>query len=102
VELAQVGFPKAVGPLSHASSSPSPYPSMHDFPPIRMSIQVCLQPLFLSSFPFSSFHDWRINEQGSIQGTGAATDAEEDIALACIFAQHLVDKGRGIGREGWR
>uniref|UniRef100_I2CQP6 Glycoside hydrolase family 8 n=1 Tax=Nannochloropsis gaditana (strain CCMP526) TaxID=1093141 RepID=I2CQP6_NANGC len=40
-----------------------------------------------------NFHDWRINEQGSIQGTGAATDAEEDIALACIFAQHLVDKG---------
>lgn len=42
---------------------------------------------------YRHFHDWRVNEQGSVQATGAATDAEQDIALACIFAQHLVDKG---------
>jgi len=36
-----------------------------------------------------------------VQATGAATDAEQDIALACIFAQHLVDEGKG-GREGGR
>ncbi len=40
-----------------------------------------------------SFHDWRVNKDGQKTANGAATDAEEDIALTCIFAQHLVDKG---------
>ena len=44
------------------------------------------------------YHDWRIDENGNKQATGAATDAEEDIALTCIFAQHLVDKGMYVGR----
>ena len=39
-----------------------------------------------------SFHDWRVDKQGQKTANGAATDAEEDIALCCIFAQHLVDK----------
>lgn len=44
-----------------------------------------------------SFHDWRIDVNSGRTATGAATDAEEDIALTLIFAQHLVDKGESIG-----
>lgn len=37
-------------------------------------------------------YDWRVNESGTVIGTGAATDAEQDIALALIFADLLVKK----------
>lgn len=39
------------------------------------------------------FHDWRVGKWGEKTAFGAATDAEQDIALALIFAQHLQDKG---------
>lgn len=39
-----------------------------------------------------NFYDWRINEQGQKTATGAATDAEQDIAFALISAQSKVDK----------
>ena len=38
------------------------------------------------------FYNWRVDESGKAQGTGAATDAEEDIAVALIFADQLVKK----------
>lgn len=41
------------------------------------------------------FYNWRANESGdvaAVNGTGAATDAEEDIALTLIFADLLVKK----------
>jgi len=38
-------------------------------------------------------YDWRIDENGNKVATGAATDAEQDIALCLIFAQNLVHKG---------
>ncbi len=47
-----------------------------------------------------SFHDWHMLADGNIPngpdeyGTGAATDAEEDIALALIFADKLVSSGK--------
>jgi len=34
-----------------------------------------------------------VDVNGNKVAFGAATDAEEDIALSLIFAQHLVDKG---------
>lgn len=42
----------------------------------------------------SNHYDWYIGPTGSKNGnSGAATDAEEDIALALIFANKLVEKG---------
>jgi len=43
-----------------------------------------------------SYHDWHMNPDGNIPegGHGAATDAEEDIALALIFADKLVSAGK--------
>lgn len=42
----------------------------------------------------SNHYDWYIGPTGSKNGnSGAATDAEEDIALALIFADKLVEKG---------
>lgn len=38
------------------------------------------------------FYNWRVDENGKVEGTGAATDAEEDIAVALIFADQLVKK----------
>jgi endo-1,4-beta-D-glucanase Y len=38
-------------------------------------------------------YDWRSDQFGNIIGTGAATDAEQDIAMMLIFADHLVDLG---------
>ncbi len=38
------------------------------------------------------FH-WRADNTGAITGYDSATDAEEDIAVALIFAQSLVDRG---------
>lgn len=43
-----------------------------------------------------SFHDWRVDEWGTKTATGAATDAEQDIAVMLIFAQHLVDAGPSV------
>ncbi len=42
------------------------------------------------------FHDWHMDPSGNIpmEGHGAATDAEEDIALALIFADKLVSAGK--------
>ena len=39
------------------------------------------------------YHDWRIGEYGNLLASGAATDAEEDIAATLIFAAHLEKKG---------
>lgn len=47
-----------------------------------------------------NFHDWHMLADGNIPngpeeyGTGAATDAEEDIALSLIFADKLVSAGK--------
>ena len=41
-----------------------------------------------------SYHDWQMDPSGNIVGKGAATDAEEDIALALIFADKLVSAGK--------
>ncbi|NLD91246.1 MAG: hypothetical protein GX639_01115 [Fibrobacter sp.] len=38
------------------------------------------------------FYNWRVDVNGKVEGTGAATDAEEDIAIALIFADLLVKK----------
>ncbi|MBO7105768.1 MAG: hypothetical protein J6W22_09880 [Fibrobacter sp.] len=42
------------------------------------------------------YHDWHMSPDGKIpmDGHGAATDAEEDIALALIFADKLVSAGK--------
>ena len=39
------------------------------------------------------FYNWRVSVDGNLIGQGAASDAEEDIALALIFADLLVKKG---------
>jgi endo-1,4-beta-D-glucanase Y len=39
-----------------------------------------------------AYYDWRANESGAVVGTGAATDADQDIALWLIFADDLVQK----------
>lgn len=36
------------------------------------------------------YHDWQCDEFGNVVSIGAATDAEEDIALMCIFADQFV------------
>jgi endo-1,4-beta-D-glucanase Y len=38
------------------------------------------------------FH-WRADNSGNITGYGSATDADQDIALALIYAQHRVERG---------
>jgi endo-1,4-beta-D-glucanase Y len=38
------------------------------------------------------FYNWRVDQNGKVEGTGAASDAEEDIAIALIFADQLVKK----------
>lgn len=37
-------------------------------------------------------YNWRVNREGTVIGTGAASDADQDIALALIFADGLVKK----------
>ncbi len=37
-------------------------------------------------------YNWRVDKDGNLQGGGAATDAEEDIACALIFADILVKR----------
>lgn len=39
------------------------------------------------------YYNWRVSESGATKGTGAATDAEEDIAAMLIFADRLVQAG---------
>ena len=36
------------------------------------------------------FYNWRVDQNGAVIGSGPASDAEEDIALALIFADQLV------------
>lgn len=40
------------------------------------------------------YYNWQMNPEGKISGTGAASDAEEDVALALIFADKLVSAGK--------
>ena len=40
------------------------------------------------------YYNWQMAPDGNISGTGAATDAEEDVALALIFADKLVSAGK--------
>lgn len=40
------------------------------------------------------YYNWQVDESGKVVGRGAATDAEEDIALALIFADKLVSAGK--------
>ena len=40
------------------------------------------------------YYNWQMGPSGNITGTGAATDAEEDVALALIFADKLVSAGK--------
>ena len=39
------------------------------------------------------YYNWQMGPDGNIKGTGAASDAEEDVALALVFADKLVEKG---------
>ena len=40
------------------------------------------------------YYNWQMAPSGKISGTGAASDAEEDVALALIFADKLVSAGK--------
>lgn len=40
------------------------------------------------------YYNWQVNPSGKIIGTGAASDAEQDIALALIFADKLAADGK--------
>ncbi len=40
------------------------------------------------------YYDWQVNRAGSVIGQGAASDAEEDVALALVFADKLVKAGK--------
>ncbi|WP_298771503.1 glycosyl hydrolase family 8 [uncultured Fibrobacter sp.] len=40
------------------------------------------------------YYNWQMAPSGNISGKGAATDAEEDVALALIFADKLVSAGK--------
>lgn len=42
------------------------------------------------------YYDWQVDVTGRTIGTGAATDAEEDVALALIFANKLVQAGKWV------
>ena len=42
----------------------------------------------------SCFYNWQVSKTGSVLGRGAATDAEEDVALALVFADKLVKAGK--------
>jgi len=39
------------------------------------------------------FYNWRVGANGVVSGYGAAVDAEQDIAFACIMANRLVKTG---------
>lgn len=40
------------------------------------------------------YYNWQMAPNGNVTGTGAASDAEEDVALALIFADKLVSSGK--------
>ena len=40
------------------------------------------------------YYNWQMSAEGKIVGMGAASDAEEDVALALIFADKLVSSGK--------
>lgn len=40
------------------------------------------------------YYNWQMGPDGNISGEGAATDAEEDVALSLIFADKLVSAGK--------
>lgn len=42
----------------------------------------------------SCFYNWQVSKSGSVLGYGAATDAEEDVALALVFADKLAKSGK--------
>ena len=42
----------------------------------------------------SCYYNWQMGPNGNLTGRGAATDAEEDVALALIFADKLVSAGK--------
>ena len=42
----------------------------------------------------SCYYNWQMGPDGKITGLGAASDAEEDVALALIFADKLVSAGK--------
>lgn len=44
--------------------------------------------------PENQLFHWRVDASGNITGAGSATDAEQDIAVALIFAQSLVDRAQ--------
>ncbi len=46
------------------------------------------------------YYDWRADQNGATIGFGAATDAEQDIAMMLLFASDLVN--RGIWQAGHR
>lgn len=43
--------------------------------------------------PRTGLLNWRVDNTGSVTGQSSATDAEEDIAVALIFAQKRVERG---------
>ena len=45
-------------------------------------------------------YNWRVNREGTVIGQGPASDAEQDIALALIFADGLVKKGTWKAHTG--
>lgn len=44
--------------------------------------------------PATGLLNWRVDNTGAITGLTSATDAEEDVAAALIFAQSRVDRGQ--------
>jgi len=47
----------------------------------------------------SCYYNWQVDVTGKTIGKGAATDAEEDVALALIFADKLVQAGKWTAYE---
>lgn len=50
--------------------------------------------------PTTGLYHWRANAQGQVTGQSAATDADQDIAIALIFAQHRVEIGEWDAPQG--
>lgn len=50
--------------------------------------------------PDTGLLHWRANNTGGVTGEGSATDADQDIAVALIFAQSRVDDGSWYQPEG--
>jgi len=45
-------------------------------------------------YNLNACNNWRVNKDGSTAGNGSASDADEDIAVALVFADKLVQKGK--------